>query len=125
MSEVKYSQDHEWLILNDDGIATVGITVYAQKELGDVVYVELPDMDKQVEKDDDVAVIESVKTASDIKSPISGVIVGINDDLNDDPEKVNADPQGEGWIFKLKLTDETEINQLMDESSYNAYVGNA
>lgn len=125
MSEVKYSQNHEWLSLNDDGTATVRITDYAQKELGDVVYVELPDMDKQVEKDDYVAVIESVKTASDIKSPISGVIVGINEELNDDPEKVNTDPQGEGWIFKLKLTDEPEINQLMDESSYNACVGNA
>jgi len=122
MSDRKYSQDHEWLSLNGDGTATIGITDYAQAELGDVVYVELPELEKQIGKDEDIAVIESVKAASDIKSPVSGVVVEINEGLNDEPEKVNADPEGEGWIFKLKLTDESEVAQLMDEASYKDYV---
>lgn len=84
--------------------------------------MELPDLDKQIGKDDDIAVIESVKAASDIKSPVRGRIIEVNEDLNEEPEKVNSNPQGEGWIFKLELTDESEIDQLMNESSYNNYI---
>lgn len=118
MSDIKFSKDHEWLRANGDGTATVGITDYAQEQLGDVVYVELPEIDKQIGIDDDIAVIESVKAASDIKSPVSGVVIEVNETLSDEPEKVNTDPLGEGWIYKLKLTDDSEIEQLMDESAY-------
>ena len=122
MSEIKYSSDHEWLRLDEEGIATIGITDFAQKELGDVVYVELPYQNKEVKKNDDIAVIESVKTASDIKSPVSGVIISVNESLNDEPEKINDDAQGEGWVFKLKLSNKSEIELLMDEPAYKTYL---
>ena len=122
MSELKYSKDHEWLRLHDDGTATIGITDFAQKQLGDVVYVELPEVGKQVNKDEDNAVVESVKAASDVKSPVSGSVLEINDTLNDDPEKVNTDPTGEGWFLKLKLDNTNEVEQLLNEAEYQTFI---
>jgi glycine cleavage system H protein len=121
MSELKYSKEHEWLVVNDDGSATVGITDFAQKKLGDIVYVELPEVGSQFNKDDDIAVVESVKAASDVKSPVSGTVTEINEVLNDEPEKVNSEPTGEGWFLKLKLDNPDEINELMDEEAYATF----
>jgi glycine cleavage system H protein len=122
MSEFKYSKDHEWLLVNGDGTANVGITDFAQKQLGDVVYVELPEVGRQVNKDEDAAVVESVKAASDVKSPVTGSVLEVNEILSDEPEKVNTDPTGEGWFMKLKLDDTDEINQLMNEDEYQAFI---
>lgn len=122
MSELKYNKEHEWVKVNGNGSATIGITDFAQKQLGDVVYVELPEVGRQVIKDDDTAVVESVKAASDVKSPISGSVLEINELLNDEPEKVNTDPTGEGWFMKLKLDNVDEIEQLMNEEEYTAFI---
>ena len=122
MSNLKYSEDHEWLLVNEDGSVTVGISDYAQKQLGDVVYVELPEVGRQVGKDEDTAVVESVKAASDVKSPISGTVQAVNETLSDEPEKVNTDPLGEGWFLKLQPADEAEIATLMDEAAYESFV---
>ena len=122
MSNLKYSEDHEWLRANEDGSVTVGISDYAQKQLGDVVYVELPEPGRQVGRDEDTAVVESVKAASDVKAPISGTVEAVNETLTDEPEKVNTDPLGEGWFLKLKPTDPAEIAALMDEAAYEAFI---
>ena len=122
MSNLKYSEDHEWLILNDDGTVTIGISDYAQKQLGDVVYVELPETGHEANKDEEIAVVESVKAASDVKSPVSGTVLEVNDTLNDEPEKVNSDPIGEGWFFKMKPNDVAEIETLMDAASYHTFI---
>ena len=122
MSNLKYSEDHEWLRANEDGSVTVGISDYAQKQLGDVVYVELPEPGRQVGRDEDTAVVESVKAASDVKAPISGTVEAVNETLTDEPEKVNTDPLGEGWFLRLKPTDPAEIAALMDEAAYEAFI---
>lgn len=122
MSNLKYSEDHEWLRANEDGSVTVGISDYAQKELGDVVYVELPEPGRQVGRDEETAVVESVKAASDVKAPISGTVEAVNETLTDEPEKVNTDPLGEGWFLRLKPTDAAEIEALMDEAAYEAFI---
>ncbi len=119
---MKYSKDHEWLRLNGDGTAIIGITNYAQDQLGDVVYVELPEVGKQLNKDDDAAVVESVKVASDVKSPVSCTVIEINEQLSDEPEKVNTAPTEEGWLLIVKLDNPDELEQLMDEEAYQAYV---
>ena len=117
----KYTQDHEWISV-DGNSATVGITDYAQEQLGEVVFVELPDIGKDVGKGDESAVIESVKAAGELKSPASGAVSEVNDLLNDEPGKVNEDPQGDGWFYKMTITDASELDGLMDESSYKAFV---
>ena len=117
----KYTQDHEWISVDGDS-ATVGITDYAQEQLGEVVFVELPDIDKEVEKGDESAVIESVKAAGELKSPASGAVSGVNELLNDEPGKVNEDPQGDGWFYKMTISDASELDDLMDEDAYKAYV---
>ena len=122
MNNLKYSEDHEWLRANEDGSVTVGISDYAQKELGDVVYVELPEPGRQVGRDEETAVVESVKAASDVKAPISGTVEAVNETLTDEPEKVNTDPLGEGWFLRLKPTDLAEIEALMDEAAYEAFI---
>ena len=122
MSDLKYSEDHEWLLVNDDGSVTVGISDYAQRQLGDVVYVELPEPGRRVGKDEETAVVESVKAASDVKSPISGTIEAVNEALADEPEKVNADPLGEGWFLKLRPADAAEIETLMDQAAYESFI---
>lgn len=118
----KYSKDHEWLELDADGIAVIGISDFAQKELGDVVYVELPEVDSDVNQDDEVAVVESVKAASDVKVPISGQVVAVNESLNDNPELVNSDAEGEAWFFKIKPAKPEEIELLMDKAAYDEFI---
>jgi glycine cleavage system H protein len=122
MSELKYTEDHEWLRLEEDGRVTVGITDYAQDSLGDVVYVELPEVGRSVKAGDEVAVIESVKAAGDIKIPLAGTIVEVNSALADAPELVNSDPLGEGWFFKLQPDDAAALDGLMNEDAYKKSV---
>lgn len=124
MSDLKYSEDHEWLRIEDDTTVTVGITDFAQEQLGDVVYVELPEIGQQVTKDEDAAVVESVKAASDVKSPVSGTVLEINSLLNDEPERVNTEPTGEGWFMKLNIDNADEIEELMSEKEYQAFIKN-
>jgi glycine cleavage system H protein len=122
MTTTRYTQDHEWLRIEADGLVTVGITDFAQSQLGDIVYVQLPEVGAELAKGDEAAVIESVKTAGEINLPVAGSIVEANAVLVDEPGKVNEDPQGEGWFFKVKVEDVAAINALMDEAAYKAYV---
>lgn len=121
MSKIRYTQEHEWL-LEDDGQVTVGITDFAQAQLGDLVYIQLPEIAKAIAKGEEAAIIESVKAASEIKMPVTGVIIEVNTILNDEPGKVNEDPMGAGWFFKLKMNDPGELDGFMDESAYAAFV---
>lgn len=116
-----FTQDHEWIEV-DGTTGTVGITDYAQGQLGDIVFVEVPEDGKALAKGDDAAVIESVKAASDVYAPVSGTVTGGNPALTDDPSLVNSDPEGEGWFFKLTLSDAGELDALMDEAAYKAFV---
>lgn len=118
---MKYTNDHEWA-RQDGEIVVVGITDYAQQQLGEVVFVEVPDIDREVEQGEESAVVESVKAAGEIKSPVSGTVVEVNEALADTPEKVNEDPTGEGWIFKLRPTEPAQIDALLDESGYQSLV---
>lgn len=118
--ELKYSKEHEWLRKEADGTYTVGITEHAQELLGDMVFVDLPDVGATVSAGDDCAVAESVKAASDIYAPISGEIVAVNDELSDAPEQVNSEPYGAGWIFRIKASDESEVEALLDAAGYEA-----
>lgn len=117
----KYTQDHEWISV-DGNTATVGITDYAQEQLGEVVFVELPDVGKDVAQGDESAVIESVKAAGELKSPASGAVSEVNELLNDEPGKVNEDPQGDGWFYKMTIADAAELDDLMDDAAYQTYV---
>ena len=121
MSDLKYSKEHEWVRVEGD-IAVVGISDYAQAQLGDVVFVELPDIGKQVAKDGDAAVVESVKAASEVYAPLSGEVVEVNDALGDEPETVNSAPTGDGWFFKIRMADPSELDGLMDEAAYLDFV---
>ena len=121
MSEVKYTRDHEWILMEDDEIGVIGITDYAQDQLGELVYVELPDVDTEFGSGSDAVVIESVKAAGEVKAPVSGTIVEINEVLVDEPEKVNSDPMGEGWFIKMRVNDKSELDELMDEDAYKEY----
>ena len=116
--DLYYAASHEWLKLGDDGVATVGISDFAQSELGDVVYVELPENGSIVNAKDEVSVVESVKTASDIYSPVSGEIVEVNDSLDDSPESVNSGPYDNGWLYKIKLSNEAELDELLSAEDY-------
>ena len=117
-SELKYATSHEWVRLESDGTATIGITEHAQGLLGDMVFVELPDIDDSVSVGDDVAVAESVKAASDIYAPVSGTVIAINEELEDAPELLNSDAFGGGWLFKVKLDDASELENLLDAEGY-------
>ncbi|TWX69707.1 glycine cleavage system protein GcvH [Colwellia demingiae] len=117
-SELKYATSHEWVRVDSDGIATVGISEHAQGLLGDMVFVELPDVDDSISVGDDVAVAESVKAASDIYAPVSGTVVAINEALEDAPELLNSDAFGEGWLFQVKLDDVSELENLLDAEGY-------
>jgi glycine cleavage system H protein len=121
MATVKYTKDHEWIRVEGD-VAVVGITDYAQTQLGDVVYVELPELGRRVEQGKEAAVVESVKAASEVYAPISGEVLAVNDALSGEPGKVNADPMGEGWFLKLRIADAKQLDGLMDEAAYNAFV---
>jgi glycine cleavage system H protein len=121
MSTLRFTRDHEWVRLDGD-LAVVGITDYAQSQLGDVVYVELPEIGHRVEKGKEAAVVESVKAASEVYAPVSGEVAAVNDALTADPAKVNADPMGEGWFLKLRFDDPEEVEGLMDEEAYKRFV---
>ena len=120
MSEVKYSKEHEWLKLDGD-IATIGITKHATEMLGDIVFAELPDKGSNVEKDGTAGVVESTKAASDVYTPISGEVVDTNQSIVDDPAKINEDPEGAAWFFKLKIKDTTELDTLMNREEYDKF----
>ena len=116
-----FTEDHEWVDVDGD-IGTVGITDYAQGQLGDIVFVDVPEDGKTVAKGDEAAVVESVKAASDVYSPVSGTVIEANGDLSDTPGLVNEDAEGDGWFFKLTLSDTSELDGLMDETAYAAFV---
>jgi glycine cleavage system H protein len=121
MSTVKYTKDHEWVRVEGDTVV-VGITDYAQSQLGDVVYVELPEIGRRVQKGKEAAVVESVKAASEVFAPISGEVVAVNADLSGEPGRINSDPTGEGWFMKLRIANPKEIDELMDEKAYQGFV---
>ena len=121
MSKTVYSDEHEWVRV-ENGIATIGITDYAQEQLGDVVYVELPEVGTTLAKGDQAAVVESVKAASEVYAAVSGEVLEVNEALTDEPGKVNEDPQGAAWFIKMKLSDASEIDALMDEAAYKDFV---
>ena len=120
MSEVKFSKEHEWITLEGD-VATIGITKHATEMLGDIVFAELPEKGSNVEKDGTAGVIESTKAASDIYTPVSGEVADINQSVVDDPSKINSDPEGEAWLFKLKIKDRSEMDSLMNREQYDKF----
>lgn len=121
MSEVRYTKEHEWVRV-DGSEATIGITKYAAEQLGDVVFVELPESGRKVGAGGEAAVVESVKAASEVYAPVSGEVTASNAALSDDPAKVNADPEGDGWFFKIKLADAGEVAKLMTREQYDEFV---
>ena len=121
MSDLKYSKDHEWLRVEGD-VATMGISQYAQEQLGDIVYVELPKVGRTVKAAEQIAVVESVKAASEVFAPVAGEITAINDKLADDPTLVNSAPTGDGWFVKIKIVDSGALADLMDEAAYKTFV---
>lgn len=121
-SELKYTKDHEWVKLDGD-IATVGITDFAQRELGDIVYVEVETLDQQLQRDEVFGTVEAVKTVSDLFLPLSGEIIEFNEGLESNPESVNSDPYGAGWMVKVKVDDVTEWDELLDAEAYKSLIG--
>ena len=121
MASIRYTNDHEWIRLDGD-IGTVGISNYAQTQLGDVVYVELPSIGKKIAKGDEAAIVESVKAASEVYAPVAGEVVAINADLEGAPATVNEDAEGRGWFLKLKVADVAAVETLMDEEQYKAFL---
>lgn len=121
-ANLKYTKDHEWILIEDD-IATVGITDFAQGELGDIVYVEVETLDETLEIEEVFGTVEAVKTVSDLFLPLSGEIVAFNDSLESEPEKVNTDPYGEGWMIKIKFSNPDEVEGLLDDEAYKELIG--
>lgn len=122
MAAIYYTDEHEWIRV-EDGTATIGITDYAQEQLGDLVFVELPQVGTQLAKGDTAVVVESVKAASDVYAPVDGEITGVNDALSDNPALVNSAPAGDGWLWKMTLADKSQLEGLMDEAAYIKFVG--
>ncbi|MGB2087248.1 glycine cleavage system H protein [Psychroflexus salarius] len=120
--DLKYTKDHEWIKIDGDTI-TVGITDFAQSELGDIVYVEVETVDETLDKDEVFGTVEAVKTVSDLFIPVDGEIIEFNESLEDEPEKVNEDPYGDGWMIKVKVSDESQLDELMDAEAYKAHIG--
>jgi glycine cleavage system H protein len=118
---LKYSKEHEW-VSTEDEVATIGITDHAQEQLGEIVFIELPAVGDKVSKDDPFGVIESVKAVSDIYAPVSGTVVAINEELPESPEMVNEDPYGDGWLIKVKVSDEADFEDLMDSAEYGEMI---
>ena len=121
MITIKFTQDHEWIRVEGD-TGVVGITDFAQEELGDLVYIELPEVGKRFSQGKEAAVVESVKAAADLKAPVTGTITEVNSALADEPGKVNSDPEGEGWFFKIKIANASELDGLLDEVAYGALI---
>ena len=122
MSELRYTEDHEWVRIDDDGIAVVGITDYAQEQLGEIVFVELPEVGDEIERGAEAAVIESVKAASELFAPVSGTVAQVNEALNDEPALVNEDPTGDGWFLRVETSGDESLDGLMTEDEYLRYV---
>ena len=118
---IKFSEDHEWVELKGDDLVVIGITDFAQEQLGDLVYVELPEVGDECSRGENISVIESVKAASDLVAPVSGTIIEVNSRLEDEPELATEDSMGEGWFIKVKLSNTSELDDLMDESTYNSF----
>ena len=118
---IKYTEDHEW-VREQDGVYTVGITHHAQEQLGEIVFVELPEANDSVTRGEEAAVVESVKAAGEVKSPLSGTVIKVNDKLAEQPELVNSDPEGEGWFYQIKADDAQPMEQLMDTEAYQKFV---
>lgn len=123
MTQLRYTDDHEWLRPEDDGTVTIGITDYAQEQLGDIVFVELPEAGARVTVGDEACVIESVKSAADIRMPLSGEVVAVNEVLADEPETVNADPLGDGWFIRVLPDSPDDLGALLDKAAYDALIG--
>ena len=121
MRNLRYSKEHEWVYLDGD-IATIGISQFAQEQLGDVVFVELPDVGKVIEQNSDAAVVESVKAASEVYAPMSGEVVEVNTALEEDPEVVNRAPTGDGWFVKIRISDPSQLDDMMDEAAFKEFV---
>ncbi len=121
-AELKYTKEHEWIRIDGD-IATVGITDFAQSELGDIVYVEVETLDETLDQDEVFGTVEAVKTVSDLFLPLSGEIIAFNEALEDEPEKVNTDPYGDGWMIKIKISDTSQVDGLMSDADYKAEIG--
>ncbi|UYM17836.1 glycine cleavage system protein GcvH [Endozoicomonas euniceicola] len=121
-SELRFANSHEWVRLEDDGTATVGISEHAQEALGDVVFVELPEVNSTLAAGDEAGVVESVKAASEIYAPLSGEVIAVNEALEEAPETVNSNPYDEGWFFRIKLSDQGELSELMDAEAYAEFV---
>ncbi|MBG1233346.1 glycine cleavage system protein GcvH [Aestuariivirga litoralis] len=119
---MKFSKDHEWVTV-EGGVATIGISEHAQSQLGDVVFVDLPKIGRQVKANENVATVESVKAASDVYVPVSGEVVAVNEELSGDPALVNRAPESDGWFMKVKLSNESELSALMDKAAYDKFVG--
>ncbi|MEH6473538.1 MAG: glycine cleavage system protein GcvH [Halopseudomonas sp.] len=122
MSEIQYSKEHAWIKRDADGTAIVGISDFAQEQLGELVYVELPEIGAKVTATEPACIVESSKTADEVIAPVSGEVIAVNNKLDDDPETVNEDPTGEGWIFKIRLSTPVEVGNLIDVDGYNAYI---
>lgn len=123
--ELKYTQSHEWVRLDDKNLVTIGITEHAQTELGDLVFVELPEVGAELAQGDEAGVVESVKTASDLYAPLQGKIIAVNELLEESPETINADAYGDGWIFQMEISDPSELNSLMSAKDYQAQIAEA
>ena len=120
--DLKYSKDHTWIRVEEEDEGTVGITDYAQESLGDIVYVDVPEEDDDVEAGEEVAEVESTKATSSVMSPVSGTVIEVNEDLEDAPETINEDPYGDGWIVRIKLSDPSELKKLMGADAYQTFV---
>ncbi|MEK7341177.1 MAG: glycine cleavage system protein GcvH [Candidatus Binatota bacterium] len=118
---IKYSKEHEWVLV-EDHVAIIGITEYAQQELGDIVYVELPEIGEKIVKDDPLGAVESVKAVSDVYAPVSGTVIEVNDALPDSPETINDDPYGDGWMIKVEMSDKDDLKDLMSAEEYAEYL---
>ena len=121
MSDLKFTQDHEWIRVEGD-VGVIGISDHAQEQLGDIVFIDPPEVGKKLSKGDEAAVVESVKAASELYAPVSGEIVEVNESLSDDPAQVNSDPLGGGWIFKIRFSNPSELDGMMDEAAYGNYL---
>ncbi len=122
MANILFTEDHEWISI-ESGVATVGITIHAQEQLGDLVFVDLPEVGRTVSKGEGIVVVESVKAASDVYAPVDGEVVEVNDAVSSDPALINQAAEGEGWLFKLKLSDEGQLSGLLDKAGYDKLVG--
>lgn len=122
MSDLRFTEDHEWIRIEEDDVAVVGITDYAQDQLGELVFVELPEVGAELDQGDEGAVVESVKAAGELKVPVSGTVTEVNESLVDEPGQVNADPMNDGWFFRIQIRDASELDGLMDEAAYGTYL---